>query len=93
MNKLGIGTALIAGVAIVACSEKNDKVEMSKAAKITIDQAVKAATEKTAGKVIEAELEKKDGKVVWEVEVVTTEGKTAEIHVDADSGVVMAEKK
>ena len=102
MNKLGIGVAVIGGVLIVitalACqgrsnSDEKDKVEMAKTAKITVEQAIKTATDKTPGVVIEAELEKKDGKVVWEVEVVTAEGKTAEIHVDADSGVVMAEKK
>lgn len=102
MKTRGISIAVIGGVVMViatmACqgrkdSDEKDKVEMAKAAKITVDQAIKTATDKTPGVVIEAELEKKDGKVVWEVEVVTTEGKTAEIHVDADSGVVMAEKK
>jgi len=43
---------------------KKEKAAMAEAAKVTIDQAAKAATEKTAGKVIEAELEKKHGKVI-----------------------------
>ena len=62
---------------------------MSKTAKVTVEQAIKTATEKLAGKVIEAELEKKHGKAVWEVEIVGEDGKVTEVHVDADSGAVI----
>ena len=71
---------------------KKDKAEMAAAAKVTIDQAAKAATEKTAGKVIEAELEKEHGKLVWEVKTVTPDGKVTETHIDADSGSVIETK-
>jgi len=75
--------------------ETREAVEMSKTAKVTVEQAIKTATEKMAGKVIEAELEKKHGKAVWEVEIVGEDGKVTEVHVDADSGAVVAteEKK
>ena len=75
--------------------ETREAVEMSKTAKVTVEQAIKTATEKMAGKVIEAELEKKHGKAVWEVEIVGEDGKVTEVHVDADSGTVVAaeEKK
>lgn len=69
--------------------ETKEAVELSKTAKVTIEQAVKTATEKLAGKVIEAELEKKHGKGVWEVEIVSTDGKVTEVHVDADTGAVI----
>ena len=69
--------------------ETKEKVEMAGAAKVTIDQAIKTASEKVQGKVIEAELEKKHDKTVWEVEVVTSENKVMEVHVDADSGAVI----
>ncbi len=48
---------------------------MAAKAKVTIDQAIKTASEKVAGKVVEAELEKKHDKLLWEVEVVTAENK------------------
>jgi uncharacterized membrane protein YkoI len=51
--------------------EVKETVEMAAKAKVTIDQAIKTASEKVAGKVVEAELEKKHDKLVWEVEVVT----------------------
>ena len=75
--------------------ETREAVELSKTAKVTVEQAIKTATEKVAGKVIEAELEKKHGKAVWEVEIVGEDGKVTEVHVDADSGAVVAaeEKK
>ena len=65
---------------------------MADAAEVTIEQAAKSATEKTAGKVIEAELEKKHGKVIWEVKTVDADGKATEMHIDAESGAVIETK-
>lgn len=83
------GTLAVGGTAYGDEKEKNGKAEMAASAKVTIDQAVKIASEKVAGKVIEAELEKKHNKLVWEVEVVTGENKVMEVHIDAESGVVI----
>lgn len=69
--------------------EKKSKVEMAATAKVTIDEAIKTASEKVSGKVIEAELEKKHDKLVWEVEVVTAENKVMEVHIDAETGAVI----
>lgn len=69
--------------------ESKEIVEMASRAKVTIDQAIKTASEKVPGKLVEAELEKKHGILVWEVEVVTTENKVVEVHIDAESGAVI----
>ena len=69
--------------------ESKETVEMAAAAKVTIDQAIKTASEKVPGKVVEAELEKKHDTLVWEVEVVTAENKVMEVHIDAESGAVI----
>ncbi len=69
--------------------ESKETVEMAAKAKVTIDQAIKTASEKVPGKVVEAELEKKHGTLVWEVEVVTAENKVMEVHIDAESGAVI----
>ncbi len=66
--------------------EVKESVEMAAAAKVTIDQAIKTASEKVAGKIVEAELEKKHGTLVWEVEVVTAENKLMEVHINAETG-------
>lgn len=98
MNKLGIGMAVIAAAVLASAGtvwsdskegKKMSKAEMAAGVKVTIDQAIKAASDKAPGKVIEAEIEQKHGKIVWEVEVVTAEGKVLEVHVDADSGAVI----
>lgn len=73
-------------VADSAFGEEHDKIEMAAAAKITIDEAIKTASEKVSGKVIEAELDRKHGKLIWEVEVVTAEHKIMEVHIDAETG-------
>ena len=69
--------------------ESRETVEMAAKAKVTIDQAIKTASEKVPGKIVEAELEKKHDRLVWEVEVVTAENKLMEVHIDAESGDVI----
>lgn len=86
---LAAGTLAVGGTAYGDEKGKNGKAEMAATAKVTIEQAVKTASEKVSGTVIEAELEKKGNKLVWEVEVITAENKVMEVHIDADSGVVI----
>lgn len=76
-------------VADSAFGEEHTKLEMAGAATVTIDEAIKTASEKLAGKIIEAELERKHNKLVWEVEVVTAENTVMEVHIDAKTGVVI----
>ncbi len=92
-----IGLALVLSVPAWADSkdkgkekeETKEAVEMSKTAKVTVEQAIKTATEKVAGKVIEAELERKHDRAVWEVEIVGADDKVTEVHIDADTGAVI----
>ncbi len=70
--------------------DKEAKItDLVKEAKITIDQAIKTASEKVPGTVVEAELEKKHGKTVWEVEVLSADGNVTEVHIDAATGTVI----
>lgn len=86
---LAVGILTVGGIADADEKEKKGKAEMAAAAKVTVDQAIKTASDKVAGKVIEAELEHKHNKLVWEVEVVTAENKVMEVHVDAETGDVI----
>lgn len=86
---LAAGTLAFTGPVSADEKEKNGKVEMAVAAKVTIEQAIKTVSDKVAGKVVEAELEKKHNKLVWEVEVITAENKTMEVHIDAVTGAVI----
>ncbi len=69
--------------------ESKDKAALAASAKVTIEQAIKTATDKVQGKVIEAELEKEDETLVWEVEIVGADGKVAELYVDAGTGALV----
>jgi uncharacterized membrane protein YkoI len=86
---LAIGTLALGGTAYGGKKVKDGKAEIAATAKVTIEQAVKTASEKVPGTIIEAELEKKRNKLVWEIEVVTAENKVMEVHIDADSGAVI----
>jgi len=68
---------------------KPQKDEMAAAAKVTIDQAIKTASEKVAGKVVEAELKKKHDTLIWEVDVVTAENKVMEVYIDGGTGEII----
>ncbi len=85
---LGSGTVLPADSAFGEESEQS-KIEMAKAAKVTIDEVIKTASDKMAGTIIEAELERKHDRVIWEVEVVTAGNKVMEVYIDAQSGSVI----
>ncbi len=63
--------------------------ELVKDAKVTIDQAIKTALDKVPGTAVEAELEKKHEKTVWEVEVLGADGKVTEVHIDAGTGAII----
>jgi len=70
--------------------DKEGKItDLVKDATVTIDQAIKTASETVLGTVVEAELEKTHGKTVWEVEVLGADGNVTEVHIDASTGAVI----
>jgi len=95
MRTWGIVTAGVVGLVLALGSnawadDKEGKItELVKDATVTIDQAIKTASEKVPGTVVEAELEKKHGKTVWEVEVLGADGNVTEVHIDAATGAVI----
>ena len=56
---------------------------------ITVEEAIKSATEFLRWHAVEVELEEEDGKAVYEIELVNNLGDTREIEVDALSGKVL----
>ena len=101
MQRVGVTVTVIAvsllAFSLPAWSDKGKKdkdeeahvTDLVKDAKVTIDQAIKTASDKAPGTIVEAELEKKHGKTVWEVEVVGADGHVTEVHIDAASGDVI----
>ena len=71
------------------CKVKH-KVHVASEAQVSAAQAIQTASQKVQGTVVEAELEEEDNhKAIWEVEIVTADGKLMEVEIDAKSGDVL----
>jgi uncharacterized membrane protein YkoI len=86
-----LAICLVVGSTSVALSDdkEGNVADLVKDAKVTIEQAIKTAMEKVPGTVVEAELQKKHGKTVWEVEILGADGKVTEVHINAADGTVI----
>lgn len=56
---------------------------------ISIEDAIGIARRQMEGQVVSAELERKSGRLIYEVEVISTEGPKYEIEIDAQTGEVI----
>jgi uncharacterized membrane protein YkoI len=72
---------------------KFSRTDHSELAKVTLQDAVAAATKKIPGKAIEAELESKNGYLVYEVKVVSADKNITEVFVDAGNYAILGTKK
>lgn len=59
---------------------------------VTKAQATEIALQKVPGTVDEVELEKEDGKVVWEVEIIAANKQEHELLIDANSGEIIKQE-
>ena len=86
-----LAITLVVGISTAVWSDEKERkvADLVKDAKVTAEQAIKTAMEKVPGTVVEAELEKKHGKTVWEVEILGADGKVTEVHIDAADGTVI----
>ena len=69
--------------------DSQNQAELAKQAKITEDEAINTALEKVPGTVNEVELEDENGTMVYEIEVLSTDGTEQEVKVDAQTGEVI----
>jgi len=70
-------------------SAEPNKFEKAASAKVSIVEAIATARENVSGTVIKTELEQKHDRLIWEIEVVTTEKQVKEVHIDAQTGTVI----
>ena len=82
-----VATGLAGGTLAYAATDKANKAPLT--SDLTIEQVSAIALKAQPGTIEEIELERKDGKVVFEVEVKTDKGEV-EVLVDATSGQVLA---
>lgn len=69
---------------------KVKKVDLPALAKISFDEALKAAHAATPGSVIKAELEVEDGNLQYSFDIVGADKKVTEVEIDAGNGKVLA---
>lgn len=69
---------------------EKERAKMASQAKVTLDQAIKTPTERVPGSVVGAELEYKPQEMaVWELDVLSAEGKEIHMSVDAATGELL----
>jgi uncharacterized membrane protein YkoI len=88
----GLLGLLIAGTSAFAIASQNNDEQSAKLiseAVMTVDQAMSIALTEVPGKVTETEIEKEDGKLIWEVSVLDAQNRTFELEIDANSGEVL----
>lgn len=69
------------------------KSEYLPLAKLTVQDAISIATKTTSGKITEAALEKEDGFLVYEVEVLMPDQTRKELLIDAGDGKILLAKE
>jgi uncharacterized membrane protein YkoI len=93
MRKLLVITLFSGVIASPAWALFETNKELISTAKITMEEAVRAAAKAVpGGKVVEAELGKEDGRTVYEVEVIDANKKTQKVYVDAQTGKAKIDK-
>lgn len=73
--------------------KSKSKSEYSSLAKISLQDAIAAASKGTTGKVIEAALDREDGFLVYEIEVLMPNQVKKEVLVDAGNGQILLTKE
>lgn len=85
---VGFTAAACAGCGGAQKGTAAEKAALMKDAKVEVTEAIKTATTKVPGRVVDTELRSKNGKPVWEVDVLGADGKTTEVDVDAVTGQI-----
>ncbi len=67
----------------------NDEAGFPGMAKISLDEAVKAALQAVQGKVLKVELEDEDGYLVYGVEIAKADRQIADVKIDAGNGKLL----
>lgn len=61
----------------------------SRYSRISIEDAMSIATEQIPGEVVKVELDREDGILIYEIEIINTQGIKYEIEIDAQTGRIL----
>ena len=93
----GIIGAIVIGTSLTAIAQKASDMNQQRAnsselisqAKLDLDEAMTIALADVPGRVIEAELEKENDDLVWEIEIVDNQNQVFELEIDAMDGEIL----
>ena len=94
----GMVSAVLAGASFTAFSGSDRdggrghhdlNPELINQVSLSAEQAMAIALADVPGKVIEAELEHEDGKMIWEIELLNNENQFYEFEIDANDGRIL----
>lgn len=98
---IGVAVATVLAIGGLAVSSQQAKLKGSIAlkghdeagygemAKVSLDEAVKAALQSVPGKVLKVELEDEDGYLVYGVEITKADRQIADVKIDAGNGKLL----
>lgn len=66
-----------------------EQAKLAQKAKITKEEAQAIALKKVPGEVIESEIEKEKGKLIWSFDIRAENGKIMDVEVDANTGTIL----
>lgn len=61
----------------------------SRYSRISIEDAMSIATEQIPGEVVKVELDRDDGILIYEIEIINTQGIKYEVEIDAQTGRIL----
>ncbi len=73
----------------IRIKDDNERTMAAKA-RITVGEAAQIAAEAYSGKVTESQLDEENGYLIWEVEVIDSQGQEAQVKIDAGDGRILA---
>lgn len=88
----GAVTALsiaVTSTIVIASQKGDDSASLIQDASLGVDQAMAIALADVPGNVIEAEIERENGKLIWEIEIVDQQNQVYELEIDANSGEIL----
>lgn len=89
MRAMIYGAMVVGSLALMAGGCTHSKRDLVSSTNISLIEAVRTAEASvTDGRAVEAELEKKDGRAMYEVELIDTKQEKRKVYVDAGSGKV-----
>lgn len=91
---LSIGLLVLLSVNLYADDDHNEAKRLFESGKIlALEVILKKAREIQAGKVLEVELENKNGNTIYEIELLNTNGIVFELKFDAKTGELLSTKE